>query len=290
MKKLLTISSFLIAPSLFHATAHAAPTLEARCEEDSLDPDQARGRNAWAERCGYLPEGLTAEDLNHVFDGGGFDGRPVYPIFREPGTLSMAGYRAPVVADAPCDKPANLTYMDLCTSSCYTPAMRILLPEGYIPVKRALEDAHPHVIAVSTKSTLGDIRFVKKEVEAYTRSLTETEHAIVVLRTELGRIIKVTPNHPLVSADGRFVDARNVRKGDSLLNVQGRQERIASVQKEAFRGKVYNLRPKGERLKNHIVVAEGFLAGSSWVQNIKLDDLRRQVLRAQISEQAISGK
>jgi hypothetical protein len=52
--------------------------------------------------------------------------------------------------------------------------------------------------------------------------------------------LKLTDNHP-VNSGGKWVEIGKLKVGDSLLNAQGKQEKIASMQKVSQKVKVYNM-------------------------------------------------
>ncbi|MFE8602494.1 hypothetical protein [Archangium violaceum] len=61
--------------------------------------------------------------------------------------------------------------------------------------------------------------------------------------------------------------AQTLKVGDALLKADGTQDPIVDIQRTQYFGKVYNLRPDSSARISNVLVAKGYLVGSSLFQN-----------------------
>jgi hypothetical protein len=95
--------------------------------------------------------------------------------------------------------------------------------------------------------------------------------------------LRITPNHPLLSNDGNVRQASEFKVGDLLVRADGTSDQIVSIEKEKYFGKVYNLDPNSKSLLGKLILAEGYVNGSSYYQNQELSKLNRILLRENLS-------
>jgi len=275
-----------------------------RCEQDSLNPSQAGERIEWWIRCqpavvnafiteregGVYTDEVAANLLRRsvlLRSDGQIKARPSYPTFADTAVSPRAYWSAPMDRNASCEIPANMQVFGMCTSSCYKPEVRVLFGAGYTPIKQARDSFLENVVVVSEGSSLERLNFRQKKVASYTESMTETEHRITVLKMDSGGVLKVTANHPLVDALGRMREAETLSAGESLVRTDGTADRIVQISVEPYFGKVYNVAPQGDNLQENIVVAEGYLSGSSWYQNDGAENLNRFVMRFRVPDELV---
>lgn len=257
--------------------------LNQRCSEDSLDAGQAEERVEWATKCGFI----TADDKNDALFTGGTKkrARPMYPLFATEDLASM--WSAPVDRNAPCTVPDGYKVMAFCTSSCYTPDMALLFPEGFVPIKEARDEFLPKVVTLDDESSLDNIKLKTTDVASYTEEVRNTWHDILAFKTGSGDELKVTKNHPVVDSQGRVRSADSFKVGESLVHYKNGLKAITAIEPLRYFGKVYNITPSSESLKSNIVVAQGYLNGSAYYQNDGANFLNRTVLRRTIPTQVI---
>jgi len=102
---------------------------------------------------------------------------------------------------------------------------------------------------------------------------TGTEASPMVrIRDEAGRTLLMTEMHPIATPDRGMVQARALRTGDVVMTTQG-PSRLVDVSREAYSGKVYNLKVGSEAEmaslgKDQTVVhANGFVVGDGQIQS-----------------------
>src|SRR5690606_38998306 len=124
-------------------------------------------------------------------------------------------------------------------------------------------------------STIDRLEYKPSRVRTFIQSLTNVDHVLVDLKTNSGKNLSLTPNHPVLLASGTMVEAEVLRVGDLLLQADGTPDEIVSAQSTQFYGKVYNLYVESDYPLENIVVTEGILNGSAFFQNKGLSMLNR---------------
>ncbi|MDI1449863.1 hypothetical protein [Polyangium sp. 6x1] len=246
-----------------------------RCGEDSLDPEQGHRRNEWARQC--FPDKKSLIDV--------FEGMNQYALVHNAATDSWKGPLAPSLSLAHLGflgigsvsrhALASATQMPscdgweikaFCVVSCYTPEQRILFEEGYVPIVDATERLLSNVVTLRRDSTLEGLLFQTLPVESYSRSWRDASEVVRTFDMESGGRLRVTLNHPMVTAEGVVKPALEVKAGESLVKKDGAFDPIARTHDDLFFGKVYNITPASNDPVENIVVAEGYLNGSARYQ------------------------
>lgn len=270
-----------------------------RCAEDSLDPSQAIQRNNWAIRCSKLNGGKfygmsinqfisLMYDVDFVTMSRTPKAKPEYPLFANKELTQT--WKAPIDENAACEVPSGYDIVGQCTSSCYTGDQMILFADGYIPIEEAYNHKLQEIAVVDSVSTMGDIYLRTEGVSIYTRSASKKAiNTILVFRTKYGPELSVTQNHPLLNKEGKIVQADQFKIGDSLVGIDGKEQEITDIQSKQFTGYVYNVQPElveGEfgsvDIAGQLVVAQTYLAGSSFLQNEGIKYLNNFTLRKNI--------
>jgi hypothetical protein len=143
------------------------------------------------------------------------------------------------------------------------------------------------MITLTPKSTLENIQTHTDEVASYTRELHDSTHVIFVIKTKSGGELRVTDKHPVLEGDGRIVQASSIKAGNFLIKPDGKRDEVVSVTKTSHEGKVYNLKPASTNRVANILIAQGFLVGSSRFQNDDVDLINRIILSHGIPESVI---
>lgn len=283
------------------SSANNLATIKARCELDSLNTANATGRVNWAIKCAKSNGGtfhkMSTNRLYGLLFEFDFDtgkktkkARPEYPIFTTPNLAKV--WKAPTSTSAACTVPGGYVATGYCTSSCYTPDQSLLFADGEAIIKDAYKALKQDVMVLDQNATLSNPTLRVEKVGSYIRSHIDTQHDIIVFKTEHGKELKVTENHPLVNQNGKMRRADSFKAGDSLVGRNGQLEKIVSITMKKFFGKVYNIEPKvkgdvefgGFDTNGQIVIAQGYLSGSNWYQNSGEKYLERSMLRNQIPD------
>lgn len=267
---------FLMAEAAF---AGSAPIMRSRCNEDSLDVGQARQRVEWAARCGHI---TGSEREFSLFENGQPRQKPLYPLIAKEDLSEL--WRAPIDVNAPCNLPPGLIVAAFCTASCYTPEQTVLFPEGFTAIKQAKDEVMSHVMVLRDNATLSDMRLVAFPVESYTEEVRANWQDILHFKMKSGGDLKVTTNHPIVDGTGQVKSADKFKVGESLVHYLSGLDPITEIKKERYFGKVYNLAPDTRSLVSNIVVAQGYLNGSSNYQNELEQYQNRSLLRRTIPD------
>lgn len=300
----LTMASGLLIGSSLFAAGNAA-TLAARCAQDNLAPGPAKQRSLWAYKCAKNNGGNWAGFSKNKFYSLVYEidsetmvkserARPEYPIFT---TANMSQvWIAPVNQNAGCKIEAGYSITGFCTSSCYTGDQQILFADGYLEIEKALSLGRTDVAVVTEDSEIGNVNLRLSHVETYTKSIKEDSiNQIRKFSTESGEDLVVTTNHPLVDGEGKLVRAETLKVGDSLVDSYGNPVEITAIEDSEYRGPVFNIQPVVEQLeigqdsvKGQLVVAQGYLSGSSHLQNDGEVFMGSYLLRANIPEELLN--
>jgi len=165
-----------------------------------------------------------------------------------------------------------------CVSSCYLPDQQIAFEGGNEGILDAMNQLRTGVTTLTAKSTLNDIKTHTDEVASYTRDIREAKQVIFTITTRSGGQLKVTDKHPILEGDGRIVEARSIKAGNRLIKPDGTRDEVVSVTQADYFGKVYNIKPASTNRVANILIAQGFLVGSSRFQNEDADLINRIIL------------
>jgi hypothetical protein len=219
--------------------------------------------------------------------------RPTYPTFGNNADINVAVqifpnqnyslvdcnmYTTPAATTVVNTSVTGFFVNGFCTSSCYTPDQQVMFADGPQAIVDATNNLTPNMRTLTPSSTLENLQFHTDAVESFTREIHDSTHVIFDIRTASGGELKVTDKHPVVVGSGRIVEARSLKAGDQLIKADGTRDRITSVEKTTHFGKVYNLKPVATNHVANILIAQGFLVGSSRFQNEDVDFMNRIIL------------
>lgn len=166
----------------------------------------------------------------------------------------------------------------ICESSCYAPEQKVLFSDGYAPILDAVNARREDMVTLTPDSGLDNIKLMTGRTSTYTVELRDATHPMVEIKTASGTLLRLTVEHPVVTAHGQLVAAQTLKVGDELLKADGTPESIASVTHTKYFGKVYNLRPASTDRVSNLLVAEGYVMGSSLFQNDEVGYMNRVIL------------
>ncbi|RKH17026.1 cell surface protein [Corallococcus sp. CA047B] len=181
----------------------------------------------------------------------------------------------------------NFYVIAYCESSCYAPDQKVLFSDGETNLLQAMQQGREDVITLGANATLDDLQLTQGKVYSYTSETRDSEHLLYHLRTASGGELKVTNEHPVVTREGRLVQAQTLKVGDELLRHDGTPDAIVSVEKSTHFGKVYNLKPESREQVSNILVAQGFLVGSARFQNDDIEYMNRVLLYRGVPEDVL---
>lgn len=221
--------------------------------------------------------------------------RPLYPSFDS--TVSGTGTQLfpPPNANinSPCTlftdqggvtafPPANAFFVAFyCTSSCYTPDQTVRFASGDVTILDAFNAVRNDVVTLSPNATLDNLSTQVSGVHSYTRESRDVAQDILTFTTASGGSLKVTLDHPILVSnghDGRLIEAHKLHQNDELLKADGTGDPIVHIEKTSHFGRVYNLAPTATEHVSNILIAQGFLVGSSRFQNDDLKFMNRALL------------
>ncbi|WNZ64076.1 Hint domain-containing protein [Myxococcus sp. MxC21-1] len=307
MKKTIfaVISSLTMSSSAFAAWA---PN-EYRCTFDQLTADQAEGRQRWAKRWQQQnPYNITTwGGLDHNYWHSSYTleanqavalGYWLYPVYVDPdnmytpwkgpgayGTATASYTGSQIQTSVPYTfKPANIQMDGVCEPGCYTPDQKILLSDGAMGIREALESGRMDLVTLSPEASFSAVELLDNKVEHYTLDRDATKQEILTFRTRSGGELRVTTEHPLVTPDGTLKRARELGVGDSLVDRHGQADEIVSLDTKWEYTRAYNVRPVTTDLTSNIIIAQGYLNGSQRFQSEYVDEMNRMILRSNVPE------
>jgi len=161
-----------------------------------------------------------------------------------------------------------------CTASCYTPDQTVRFASGDVSILDAFNAIRNDVVVLSPDATLDNPTTQVSGVYSYTRESRDVTQPVWTATTASGGSLTVTNAHPVLVASngsGRLVVAERLHVGDDLLKADGTPDPIVRIERSNHFGRVYNIAPTATEHVSNILIAQGFLVGSSRFQN---DDLR----------------
>lgn len=225
--------------------------------------------------------------------------RPLYPTFGTTSEItdSTNHQLVPSSNDADCTlyavsggaATASSTYYvnGYCEASCYTPEQEVLFSDGYAPILDAVKARRDDLMTLTGDSTLDGLKLKKSQTFSYTAETRDAQHTVFVIDTKSGGRLRVTDEHPVINGEGRMVQAKTLKVGDELVQRDGTPDPIVGVEKTTYFGKVYNLAPVSTDLVSNVLVAQGFLVGSSRFQNDDVGYMNRVILFNSVPAQTI---
>ena len=285
-----------------------------RCELDSLNNEQALGRILWLVKC---QRPFISREVVRVA-GGAFDGessvmfflqlygiitengryvskdlqngkRQFYPLIANPG--ANAAWIGPISEATSCAAgaplPSDYHWIADCLSSCYKPSGKLSFGGHAVPIGEARSRGIAEVDVLSPESTLEQPVQTSLPVDYYVESFQETWHDIIRLKMLSGGVLEVTDNHPLLDQNGLMKEAMLFNLADSLVQANGELDPVVEIEEERWFGKVENIQPSSTQTSHNIVIAEGYLSGSSWFQNDGESQKGRILDRANIPDSAL---
>jgi hypothetical protein len=298
--------TLLIAGSAAAATfaAPKIPTLystrfcrmEGGLHDQLINQTHARERVFWAtDTCTHIPARYKGEMLYIVeLDENGV---PVvkprtwihYPVFggwdnakQEPTTI----WPAPVDRHASCRMPSSATsWLAICESGCLDGSQRVAFEQGEMAIEQAMKDMETQLVTLAPDADLDNISYTVNTVKRYSFSPNGEATDMLRIATERGAELELTPTHPMLTANGYLKDAGSLKVGDALVTQDGEDDAIIAIEPYQSEAPVYGIRPDTPVGNTHILVAQGFLNGSSELQPLEGQTLNRMMFREFLPEE-----
>lgn len=283
MKTKSLISSALILLSVNSMAAGGFS--EARCSSwgDNLTQPQATQRWKWAFKCdGVNKRQLWTYREYTAPNGSKRPAYPIYGVFTDDFTADPTnplGWFPPKSESADCYIPEGYTIIGFCAGGCYTADQMILLNGSQKSIKSMLEQNSTKVMTLDEDSNLSSLKMKDGQVSSYMKSIVSGVHPIIKIKTDSGKDLEVTLEHPLVTTTGDYIAAQDLEVGTKLLNEFGEEEIVTELERKDVEGKVYNLRTKGNQETDRVIVAGGLLNGDLTVQQRKANKANQVLLR-----------
>jgi hypothetical protein len=168
-----------------------------------------------------------------------------------------------------------------CAAGCYTADQNVRFSTGDTNILDAFNAVRNDVVTLSSDATIENLSTQVSPVYSYTRDAREGTQPIYTVTTASGGSLSVTNSHPVLVANGgngRLVMAEKLREGDELLKADGTPDPVVGIDRSNYFGRAYNLAPTATEHVSNILIAQGFLVGSSRFQNEDLDYMNRALL------------
>jgi hypothetical protein len=272
-----------------------------RCSQDSLSNDDSSGRYQWMMKCRAEVPAINEFLTQFESYEAGTDAKPyllynhrmVYATFMNRATSPEKVWKAPTKVTGSCAVPATAYIAAVCTASCATPDQQILVEAqrtrkmAYQPIGTAWAEQIKSVATLTAGSALDTNRVQKTTVDQWVTELVDGDHDILDFRLKSGGVLRLTPNHPLVTDQGTIKMARDFKVGENLVQLGGARDAIVDIVPNVHHGKVYNLFVKSNDPKHNVVVTNGYLNGTAYFQNDGNTYVNQQILRRDLTRGAL---
>jgi hypothetical protein len=226
---------------------------------------------------------------------------PLYPTFE---TSPVAGAGTPLLPLPTIFNDCNLYQWDqtagtltpwtgsfyvvaYCESGCYAPDQNLRFSDGDVNIVDAMKARRDDLVTLSPDATLDKLTTQTSRVASYTTEIRDAENVIYTLTTASGGSLSVTSEHPILTSEGRLVQAQKLLTGDELLKADGTADPITRIEKTTRFGKVYNIKPVSPEPIPNILIAQGYLVGSARFQNDDVAYINRILLFRTVPEEVM---
>jgi hypothetical protein len=179
--------------------------------------------------------------------------------------------------------PENVRIMTLCMEGCFDGAVALEGNNGPASVEELTLTGAPSLLTLSSSSTIDRFAFQLTPVRSWLSDYAAFDQAFLELRTTAGRLLTVTPSHPLVLADGTVRRAEHLVAGDALLADDGSTDKLTGIAGVRRIARAYNVDVHTSELLPNFVSANGLLTGTQQIQTEDDSMLVRDVFRSTLS-------
>ena len=268
---------------------------ESRCAEDSLNAAQARGRAQWVKKCFAH---LLSSDIKAKITENEAKDRPLYPIVsKKNGSEFIETIPVPTDPNASCDSLQPDMYIKgFCTSGCFAPEQPISFVEGIDPIGNFNEAFGWSLLVLGPNSTIENPVMIPNPISMFTKTERDIEEPILDIKTQTGKLVSVTLNHPMMMASGEFKSAKDLVVGESLATITEHlavnskgiiPDKIAEIKSRKYFGKVYNFLTDSQSLAENVVISDGVVTGNLRIQNMEAAKLNKVIFRQNLDSEML---
>lgn len=170
-------------------------------------------------------------------------------------------------------------YRGWCACGCFHPLMLITVLNETLPVATAEDIAknpkNYSLLHLGANTRLSSMEYNFSPLVYST--LGAEAKPLVVIETQDGRVLKVTSQHAIMTAQGEMIQAKDVKPETLLLDHSGSVVAIQAIRSEVFKDFVVNFRLDVKKPVEHVIFAQGLAVGDQAWQST-LEDLQNQII------------
>lgn len=179
--------------------------------------------------------------------------------------------------------PVQQSSSDSGGSDCFADMHKVLFTTGYITLKNAAYEIPAHtLVTVASNATLERMTYSTVPLENIVLDSRATVE-LVYLKGQSGGFLAVTPAHPVMNHEGRLLQARDFKVGDSMIRLNGKADRLVEVRNFMYKGSTRNVVPRSDMLTSNLIIAEGYITGSYWYETVGQRFMGQQILRQSLA-------
>jgi intein/homing endonuclease len=160
---------------------------------------------------------------------------------------------------------------------------------SWVRFDQALEEDHSFVTTLKSPVFRGNRSLTKTKVDQWVTEVFDSEHDILDFHMASGRTLRLTPNHGVVTVDGRIKLAKDFKVGESLVMSDRSLDPIAKIEQTKHFGKVYNVFVKSAALHHNVVLVNGYLVGTGFFQNDGAEFVNNRILENRLLKGVFKG-
>lgn len=219
-----------------------------------------KANNQWAANCGLIRQ-VDADSLSDHYFAAGFR-------VWAPGTLMhdtpFGGYgpdqNLTMYPSCPGrGLPFDVRFDMTCYRDCLGSAMPVTSGSSELRMSSGGEN-----ITVSTLASAPGIETVAMLETSARKVVTSYDKPLWVISLDNGVALEVTENHPMVLADGRVIQARELSQTDALLRVDGDINTITKIEQRPYSANVWGVRTNSSKKLDNVVATKEVLTGTSY--------------------------
>ncbi len=203
---------------------------------------------------------ITEQERNQALTG--TDGKEIVPICSDDDEIGR-----------------DRDYHGWCFCSCFLKGTRIFV-EDKATGRRSWEKIEEvtlrrqffNIVTLSKNATTQDISLDVSEIKVWSSGVENAP--IFVLTMDDGSVLTLTGNHSLVLASGYLVDAKDVKVGDTFVNIKNEKVTLVAISQMETKEEVYNVFLKGKQFHSHMLFAETILVGDALFENASEEQVR----------------
>lgn len=175
-----------------------------------------------------------------------------------------------------------------CSCGCFAPWTKIMVtPSGDDYLSELLQKRAGLIskrdqfdlVTLSERATLVNLEKDKAPIRIVTKG-KENKGLVKIVTTDK-RVLFVTEKHPVLTAEGKMVLAKNLRPTDHLVDESGSHLGIRSLSSIPYHGEVYNFATEvtNDDKNRHVIFAEGLAVGDLYWQASLEDQINQVFIR-----------